>query len=80
MKETRIIEPTGGLVVVTTADADYECHHDPCTGDWQLTSTDDKLVQGDWMLTKDDAIKYALKQAGVIEDVNYELAPDRTSA
>jgi len=80
MKETKIIEPTGGLVVVTTADADYECYHDTRTDDWQVTSTDDKLVQAHWMLTKDDAIKYVLERAGVIEDANYQRAPDRTSA
>lgn len=80
MKETRIIEPTGGLVIVATDKVDYECHHDPATGDWQVTSKADKLVQGRWMLTKDDAIKYALDQAGVIEDTNYQRAPDRTSA
>lgn len=80
MKETRIIEPTGGLIVVASDDGDYECHHDPHTGDWQVTSTDDQQVQGTWMLTKDDAIQYVLEQAGVIEDANYQRAPDRTSA
>jgi len=80
MKETKIIEPTGGLVLIATADSDYECHHDPHTGDWQVISNDDELVQGDWIMTKDDAIKYALYQAGVIANADCRRAPDRTSA
>jgi hypothetical protein len=80
MKKTRIIEPTAGLIAVISDEADYECHHDPVTDDWQVTSSNDNGVQGTWLLTKDDAIKYALERAGVIEDANYQRAPDRTSA
>jgi len=46
----------------------------------QLAEDDDPQVQGDWMLTKDDGILYALYQAGVIGEQAYERAPDRTSA
>lgn len=80
MEETKITEPTGGLIVVTADGVMYECHHDIRTGDWQVVSSDDKMVHGDWMLTKDDAIKYALERAGVIENAEYKRAPDRTSA
>jgi len=80
MKETKIIEPTGGLVIVVTEDADYQCHHDAYTGDWSVTSKKDKQVQEKWMIDKDSAIKFALEQAGIIEDGFYKCAPDRTSA
>jgi len=80
MKETRIIEPTGGLIVVISGEEKYQAHHDQISGDWSVVSDDNDLVQGDWMLTKDDAIKYALERASVVEDANYQRAPDRTSA
>lgn len=77
MKQTRIIEPTGGLIVVITDDTNYECYHDTATGDWHVTSTGDELVLDKWLLTKDDAIKYVLYRAGVVEDANYSVAPER---
>lgn len=79
MKETKIIEREG-LVIVINDEAHYDCHHDPITGDWQVTSSDDTMVRGPWLLSKDDAIQYTLEQAGVLENANYQRAPDRTSA
>jgi hypothetical protein len=79
MKRVTIIEEQGHIAVF-----DDECHYDAyfdkATGDWQVTSDDDELVQGEWMMTRDDAMKYILEQAGVIVDANHERAPDRTSA
>jgi hypothetical protein len=78
--EIVINRPTEELVYVKADESFYECHHDTVTGDWQIISTDDKQIQGQWLLTEDDAIKYVLERAGVIEDTNYNRAPDRTSA
>jgi hypothetical protein len=72
IKENRLVLfPENGPV--------YEISRDDITGDWIVVS-EDAQVQGDWMLTKQDAINYALERAGLIEDANYERAPDRTSA
>lgn len=76
MKETRIIEPTGGVIVVATDEERYECHHDPVTDDWQVTSNGGGVL-GTWLMSKEDAINYVLEQAGVIEDANYQRAPER---
>jgi hypothetical protein len=66
---------------VITDEGSYKlCHDRQGSGDWIVTSQTDELVQGDWMLTKEDAIKFALERAGVLEDANYTPAPDRTSA
>jgi len=63
---------------VITDDGMYElCHDRRGSGDWIVTSQTDEQVQGDWMMTKDDAIKYALERAGVVEDANYQRAPER---
>lgn len=79
MKETRIIERKG-LVIIINDEAHYDCHHDPVTGDWQVTSSEGTTIQGKWLLSKDDAIQYVLEQIGIVGDTNYERAPDRTSA
>ena len=79
MRKIEIIE-LNTTTKIKSGDTVYILCPDKKTGDWSVHSAGDKLVQGDWMLTKDDAIKYALERAGVVEDANYQRAPDRTSA
>lgn len=55
----------------------YDVMYDAVTGDWLVASEDDKLVQSPWMADRDSAVKYALKCAGVLDDVEYERAPER---
>lgn len=80
MKDTVIREPAGGLVIVENEDSKYELHHDSVTGDWQVISDDDPKAQGQWMKTRKDAVKYALRWSGALENAQYNHAPDRTSA
>ena len=80
MKETIIEELNELRIDVIAGDVRYQLRHDDVTGDWVVHSQGDELIQGDWVETKNDAIKYALERAGVIEDANYQRAPDRTSA
>lgn len=80
MKSIELHEPCGGLVVIESPPTKYELHHDPITGDWQITSPGDSLLQGDWMLTKQDAIDYVLERVGILSDADYERAPTRCDA
>lgn len=80
MEDTIIEEPTGGMVIVQTRQRKYELSHDPRTGDWNVYSAQDEMVQSDWMKTKSDAIKFALQRGGIIEDADYTRAPNRIDA
>jgi hypothetical protein len=68
---------TDTYVNIIVDDAVYDILYDEYTGDWQVTSKDDEQVQGDWMKTEDDAIKFVLSLVGVINNVDYRRAPDR---
>jgi hypothetical protein len=80
MKDTIIETTDDGTVIIENEETTYKAKHDRATGDWQVISPDDPQVTGQWMETKRDAIKYALKWSGVMEDAHYNHAPDRTSA
>jgi ClpP class serine protease len=80
MSHLSIIQEVGGLIGVHADTGYYQVHHDPVTDDWQVTSKDDQTVQGDWMKTRDDAIKFVMERTNLLEDANYQRAPDRTSA
>lgn len=72
------IKEQDGAIHVGYAEAGYKITHDGVTGDWIVTSDDDGVVQGDWMMSKDDAMLYVLERIGVIENANYQHAPNRT--
>lgn len=80
MEHTRIREKDEGEIDVIVGDVTYELIHDPPSGDWLVFCGDDRMVQDDWMLTRDDAIQYALYLGGTVVDPKYDRAPDRTSA
>ena len=80
MNSIEIIQPTGGMIVVKNDEHRFEIHHDAKTGDWSVMDTTKKFSQQQWMLTKDDAVNYVLLKMDVLENPDYELAPDRTSA
>jgi hypothetical protein len=58
-------------------DIEYKVTYDKYTGDWSVYSEQDPLVQGDWFLTKEGAINYILDRRNVINNDNYDRAPDR---
>jgi hypothetical protein len=79
--DVRFHEIDEATVNISTDDRLYLLRHDDIgTGDWSVMCDEDAQVQQDWMLTKEDAIKFALGRIGVLENPNYQRAPDRTSA
>jgi hypothetical protein len=79
--EVRFHEIDEATVNISTDNRLYLLRHDDIgTGDWSVMCEEDAQVQGEWLMTKDDAIKYVLERIGVVEDANYQRAPDRTSA
>jgi hypothetical protein len=77
--DTTILQVGDRIVMVKVGRTTYRCQYDYETGDWMVKSSD-KGVQKDLIRTRDGAINFALERGGVIEDGNYERAPDRTSA
>jgi len=75
-----IWDATEEYTCVIVEDRTYDILHDKWTGDWSVNCHEDEQVQGQWFMTEDDAVKYALQCAEVLEDANYDRAPDRTSA
>jgi hypothetical protein len=59
----------------------YRITEDPWTGDFCVDSPEE-LTQGQYFLTKQGAINYCLYKSGMVnkDEVEYEFAPDRTSA
>lgn len=59
----------------------YRITEDPWTGDF-LVDSPEELTQGQYFLSKKDAINYCLYKSGMFDkdEVDYEHAPDRTSA
>lgn len=55
----------------------YLLLHDPYTDDWLVTIDDPDEFLARWILTREGATQYALEQEGVIEDGEYNYAPDR---
>ena len=55
----------------------YEIQQDPYTGDWHVLSEDETSVLCEYLMTRDDAVKYVLHWEDVLEEADYELAPDR---
>jgi len=78
--EHTIIREIDGKVDVIIGEKIYQLIEDEHSGDWLVACGDDPMVQSDWMVSRGDAIIYALDRGGVIEDGNYERAPERTSA
>ena len=57
----------------------YRLTSDPWTRDWHIDSPDD-YIACIYTLTKEGAIQWCLQDSGLIEDGDYQLAPDRTSS
>lgn len=55
----------------------YRLTHDPWTGDWSVDSTE-PLIQEDYFRTKKGAVEFIMEFTGLIENGNYQYAPDRT--
>lgn len=67
----------GDTILIQTDDVLYTVGHSPHSGDWLVTGENDETMQGEWMLDKDSAMQYALMKAGVLDDPDYDRAPDR---
>jgi hypothetical protein len=78
--KVEIDEPTGGIVIIKDGTKRYEIHHDPYTGDWQVTSPNDSFVQGEWMQSKEDGIRFVLSRVGVFKSADFDRAPTRCDA
>lgn len=70
-------EATDTYTAVITEDRTYDVLYDKWTGDWVVSCEDNEQVQDDWMVDRESAVQYALYRAGVIEDTNYNRAPER---
>lgn len=53
---------------------------DVYTGDWFVECVEDKYPQPIYLIDKESAVMYILNSHGMVENNNYETAPDRTSA
>lgn len=71
-----------GLTTIEVEDgSEYMIVYDEYTGDYLVSSEDEGDVPVNrWLKTEAGAVQYILERLGVIEDGNYEIAPDRTSA
>ena len=80
-KDVRFHEIDEATINISTDHRLYKLRHDDIgTGDWQVICENDQQVQGQWFLTEDDAIMFVLELLGLIDDANYNRAPERTSA
>jgi hypothetical protein len=50
---------------------------DPYTGDWAVFIDNRNGAGTEYFLTKDGAMKYVFEFIGLIEDADYEFAPER---
>lgn len=77
-----IVEHDEGLVTIfAEGDRTYDAIYDEYTGDWLVTSESEGDIPVQvWLLSKNGAIQYILERVGLIEDGDYEQAPDRCSA
>lgn len=88
--KVEITQPNDGVVIKSKKpgeksvgwikDDEYQLFHDTSTGDWVVTSTTDGGIMEDYFLDKQSAINFVLQRLEVIEDADYNRAPDRTSA
>ena len=65
--------------ILSLNDTRFRISYDPWTGDW-LVDSPEEMIQGTYLLSKRGAIDYCLERVGMIEDAEYKMAPDRTSA
>lgn len=54
----------------------YKLIHDEAVGDWCVVS-EDKNIQGDYIMTKRGAINYILQDSGLLMTDSYRFSPDR---
>jgi hypothetical protein len=80
MRHFKIEEVNDEYTIVTVNGTEYDVLKDSLTGDWSVGYTPDGVPHSNWMLTKEDAINFALEHGGFLNDANYDRAPDRTSA
>lgn len=61
---------------------EFRLTHDPWTGDWAVEKLNYSYPQQCYLKTKQGAINYCLVEGSVFKrsEVEYETAPDRTSA
>lgn len=75
-----IYKEADDMVVIKTGDGrTYDIMSDEyATGDWLVACDEENRYR--WFLDLDSAMKYTLQELSVLKDVEYDLAPDRTSS
>lgn len=63
-------------------DTRFEITEDEHTGDWGVMNLDERYPQPFYVRTKMGAINFCLVEASMVKrsEVEYQMAPDRTSA